>query len=178
MKVTEEMATRAALAHNAGRPTSTCITIGEAERIVEAALSSYDGMERIPIDKLSYHFGVSLEKALAAQADIGYMYRELASGNAVRPTRGVEILAARLADDSTRPMHPFHFEEDGANLFHPGITTREYLAAHAPVDLACAVTSYGASFPQDDKGRAAFFAVWSMLRYEYADAMLSEGKNP
>jgi len=53
---------------------------------------------------------------------------------------------------------------------------REYLAAHAPVDYEMARHAYGSAMPSGDEGRAAFFAIWSMLRYEYADAMLSEGK--
>ena len=36
-------------------------------------------MERVPVDKLAFCFGVSIEKALKAQGDIGFMYRELAS---------------------------------------------------------------------------------------------------
>lgn len=52
---------------------------------------------------------------------------------------------------------------------------RDQLAAHAPVDFMAAHQTYGRELNlNSDQERAAFFAVWALLRYEYADAMLHE----
>lgn len=57
-----------------------------------------------------------------------------------------------------------------------GMTLRDYFAAHAPVDFSYAMDVYGgrkiSKLPTTDEERAVFFAVWTLLRYEYADAML------
>lgn len=62
-----------------------------------------------------------------------------------------------------------------------GITLRDYFAAHAPVDFQMALQVFGAQDINltDDETRAAFFAIWAMLRTEYADAMIAaRSKNP
>lgn len=60
---------------------------------------------------------------------------------------------------------------------HPGMTLRDYFAAKAPVTFDVVTLAYGGepSITQD-VDRAAFFAVWAMLQYEYADAMIAAGK--
>lgn len=62
--------------------------------------------ERIPVSMLAKHFKVSVEQAQAAQDDIGFMYRELASASTSTghyPTRQQikEALDAQDADTST-----------------------------------------------------------------------------
>lgn len=59
--------------------------------------------------------------------------------------------------------------------FQEGMTLRDYFAAHAPVSFEMACQCWGDHSPQtDDRARASFAAVWALLRYEYADAMLAE----
>lgn len=66
---------------------------------------------------------------------------------------------------SPGPIHP--------NASNGGMTLRDYFAAHAPVSYEAARHVYGGDgMWNDDCSRAAFFAVWTMLRYEYADAMI------
>lgn len=56
-----------------------------------------------------------------------------------------------------------------------GMTLRDYFAAKAPVDFGMAVAVWGDDqlALHDDRTRAAFLAVWAMLRYEWADATLA-----
>ena len=55
-----------------------------------------------------------------------------------------------------------------------GMTLREHFAANAPIDSHAAGAAYGGPIDwHSDSDRAAFFAVWAMLRFEYADAMLA-----
>jgi hypothetical protein len=63
----------------------------------------------------------------------------------------------------------------------PGMTLRDYFATQAPIDLSDARRicgfSEGASMLVDSQ-RATLWAVLSMTRYEYADAMLAEKSKP
>ena len=59
------------------------------------------------------------------------------------------------------------------------MSLRDYFAAHAPITLEDVLAVGGwrdATVLQEDVGRAAVFAVWSGLRYEYADQMLEARK--
>jgi hypothetical protein len=60
----------------------------------------------------------------------------------------------------------------------PGMTLRDYFAANAPIEYAQACFIYGSQIPHDDEGRSAFYACWTMLRYEWADFMLAERERP
>ncbi|WP_404291476.1 hypothetical protein ACD578_05215 [Microvirga sp. RSM25] len=55
-----------------------------------------------------------------------------------------------------------------------GMTLRDYLAAHAPISFEMAAQVFGDVPPFNDANRAAFLAVWALVRYEYADQMLRE----
>lgn len=70
---------------------------------------------------------------------------------------------------------PFVFNDGQADVAVYGMRLRDYFATHAPVSLADAVTVFG-TYPDmnSDTERAAFMSVWSLLRYEYADAMLAQ----
>ncbi len=60
---------------------------------------------------------------------------------------------------------------------NPGMTLRDYFAAHAPISVTEALKAYGgASMPTTDAGRLAFMDTWAFLRYEYADAMIAMSK--
>lgn len=77
-------------------------------------------------------------------------------------------------DKDTRapPAFPSNYGPDGY-----GLTKREYFAAHAPISSADALRCYGGStMPTDDAGRTAFMDTWAFLRFEYADAMILQGK--
>lgn len=56
-----------------------------------------------------------------------------------------------------------------------GDQLRDHFALHAPIGFAVAVSAYGQQ-PDltDELDRTTFFAVWSALRYEWADQMLAE----
>jgi hypothetical protein len=60
------------------------------------------------------------------------------------------------------------------------ISLRDYFAAQAPIDAKMVLAVWGdeslAGPPSDDRARASFMAVWALLRYEYADAMLEHRK--
>lgn len=60
-----------------------------------------------------------------------------------------------------------------------GMTLRDYFAAKAPVAFGMAVAVWGDDqlALHDDRTRAAFLAVWAMLHYEWADAMLAARGN-
>lgn len=83
-----------------------------------------------------------------------------------------------MADKDGGPAFPLDAYK-GLGPWH-GMTLRDYYAAHAPVDVKMALVAWGdpklAGPPSDDEGRAAFMAVWALLRYDYADAMLEERK--
>jgi len=70
-----------------------------------------------------------------------------------------------------------HETQDGSwnQTFESGMSLRDYFAAHSPVDYLAAMAVHGGR-PNlnNDHERAAFFAVWALMRREYADAMLSE----
>jgi hypothetical protein len=55
-------------------------------------------------------------------------------------------------------------------------TLRDFIAIDAPIDYEVVKTAYGTSIPSNDIDRAAFFAAWALLRYEFADAMLDQKK--
>lgn len=84
-----------------------------------------------------------------------------------------------MPKDDGGAAFPISREQEG--WYREGMTLRDYLAAHAPVGATMALAVWGkdsqlAGPPADDKARAAFMAVWALLRYEYADAMLAERK--
>lgn len=56
------------------------------------------------------------------------------------------------------------------------MTVRDYLAAHAPVELGTVLKVYGDENADLflDNVRASYMAILAMVRYEYADAMLTE----
>ena len=56
------------------------------------------------------------------------------------------------------------------------MTVRDYLAAHAPVELGTMLEVYGDENADLflDNVRASYMAILAMARYEYADAMLTE----
>lgn len=62
----------------------------------------------------------------------------------------------------------------GQQVYATGMTLRDWFAGQAPVTFEVAMLAYGRE-PHilQDADRAAFFAVWAMLRYDYADAMLA-----
>lgn len=73
----------------------------------------------------------------------------------------------------------FPISRESEERFNGGMSLRDYFAAHAPVDAKMALAVWGkdanlAGPPADDAARAAFMAVWALLRYEYADAMVAE----
>lgn len=61
-----------------------------------------------------------------------------------------------------------------------GMSLRDWFAATAPVDLRGALLACGFTDSQiglmSGENRAVVFAVMSVMRYEYADAMLSARK--
>lgn len=62
-----------------------------------------------------------------------------------------------------------------------GMTLREYLIAHSPIDFACASQAYAMTFGHqpdlgNDDDRRAFFSTWAMMRAEIADAQLREAR--
>ena len=62
----------------------------------------------------------------------------------------------------------------GNNVFATGANLRDWFAAQAPITFEVVMLTYGGEpHITQDVDRAAFFAVWAMLRYEYADAMLA-----
>lgn len=83
--------------------------------------------------------------------------------------------------------------EDGSPAFacaaengqQPGMSLREYYAAHAPISLRDAVEAFGEdpdhlSSLQDDSIRVGVFEMLAALRLEYADAMIlaENGESP
>ena len=56
-----------------------------------------------------------------------------------------------------------------------GMSLKDYFMAHAPVTFEMAIQAYGAT-PNlcADMERRCFFAVWCLLRKEYAEQMLDE----
>ena len=75
------------------------------------------------------------------------------------------------------PAQPIQHFPDGSAIVQEqgGMTLRDYFADNAPIDYRAALDCWGADTPlsKDDATRASFFAVWAMLRYEWADAMLA-----
>ncbi|WP_191569165.1 hypothetical protein [Paracoccus yeei] len=62
----------------------------------------------------------------------------------------------------------------GKSVFATGANLRDWFAAHAPITFDVVMLVYGGEpHITQDADRAAFFAVWTMLQYEYADAMLA-----
>lgn len=69
------------------------------------------------------------------------------------------------------PLHPGIMPDWTAST---GMSLRDYFAAQAPITFEVVMLTYGGEpHITQDADRAAFFAVWTMLRYEYADAMLA-----
>lgn len=71
----------------------------------------------------------------------------------------------------------FPFPGGTFSLAQPGMSLRDWFAGQAPITFGDAAVAYGRmpNFNQGDE-RAAFFAVWTRLRYEHADAMLAARK--
>ena len=64
-----------------GNPKTMIVSeaISEIKRLRAATDRPCGGnMERVPLEKLAKHFRVSLADAEAAQADLGFLYREVA----------------------------------------------------------------------------------------------------
>lgn len=57
------------------------------------------------------------------------------------------------------------------------VSTRDFFASTAPITFGDVVKVYG-SVPDvgNDLTRACFFSVWSLMKFEYADAMMAERK--
>lgn len=62
-----------------------------------------------------------------------------------------------------------HFEQYGMSL-------RDWYAGRAPIGFNMVCKVWGSDDPAltEDPTRAGFFAVWAMLCFEWADAMLAE----
>lgn len=73
------------------------------------------------------------------------------------------------------PAFPSTRKVGSVELADGGMTLRDYFAAKAPVDFGMVAALWGDDqiSLHDDRTRAAFIAVWAMLRYEWADAMLA-----
>lgn len=60
------------------------------------------------------------------------------------------------------------------------MTRRAYYAAHAPITLETVCLAFGSDPKLTELGRdatrASFMAVWALMRFEYADAMLRQEK--
>lgn len=57
----------------------------------------------------------------------------------------------------------------------PGMALHDWFAGHAPITLADALAIGGwDEVPHHDADRAAVWAVYALLRFEYADAMMAE----
>ncbi|PJN96852.1 hypothetical protein CNY89_00135 [Amaricoccus sp. HAR-UPW-R2A-40] len=66
---------------------------------------------------------------------------------------------------------------EGSGLYpDPGMSMRDWFAGNAPVTAENVTYAMGSTIwdLSSESGRAAFFAVMALLRYEYADAMLAE----
>lgn len=61
----------------------------------------------------------------------------------------------------------------GNQVYAQGMSLRDWFAGQSPVTFDVVIRVYGGEpHLTTDADRAAFFAVWTMLQYEYADAML------
>lgn len=71
---------------------------------------------------------------------------------------------------------------DGNSYDHPksGMSLRDYYIANNPIDFSIAVRAWGSRDGDvnftDDQTRAGFFAVWALIRVEFADAMIKARK--
>ena len=80
--------------------------------------------------------------------------------------------------DTNPPAFPRSYQADG----HNGMSLRDWFAGQAPVTLFDAAVACGwsaidaADMPRDDY-RATLWAVMTLMRYEYADAMLAARTN-
>ena len=79
---------------------------------------------------------------------------------------------------SAFPLNATNDATPGAFCPDPGMTLRDYFAAQAPVTLfdaamSCGWDSLAAANMGQDSYRATLWAVMTLMRYEYADAMLS-----
>ncbi|RKQ70157.1 hypothetical protein [Oceanibaculum indicum] len=71
------------------------------------------------------------------------------------------------------PVHPDVRLDDHES--YAGMSLRDYFAVHAPITFDQTLLVWGGDVAlSKDPDRASFFAVWSLLRYQYADAMLTE----
>jgi len=75
-------------------------------------------------------------------------------------------------------MTIYHSHDEA--VAYNGMSLRDYLAAHSPIDFAFAMRIFGwspdngPSSLTNEADRVSFLAVWAALRYEYADEMLSQ----
>lgn len=78
--------------------------------------------------------------------------------------------------------------------FENGMSLRDYHAAHCPISMSEAYGIWSGQRPSNDPGnigyrdslmsmglrsgseRAGFFEWWALMRFEYADAMISAGR--
>lgn len=65
---------------------------------------------------------------------------------------------------------------DGQSVSFFGMTVRDYFMAHAPFDIGHAAQMLGLDFDQlgTDTNRAMAMGILTLMRREYADAMLKE----
>lgn len=92
----------------------------------------------------------------------------------------LDEIQARAALDGGS-IFPIAYKVDGEEVQTDGMTMRAYLVAHSPITYEVAVRCFFAAnerMPaiENDADRASFFAVWSMLRAEFAEAQLAAMK--
>lgn len=96
-------------------------------------------------------------------------------------TRPAAIGCARsmiaLTKMVSQPRRRFSFGRRWPPALLPGMSLRDYYAAHAPISIdnaaaACGWTNLNHAEPTQDSVRAMIWAVMTLMRYEYADAML------
>lgn len=68
------------------------------------------------------------------------------------------------------------YEKGFEKLGQEGMSLRDYFASKSPITFDHIKMVYGDDNPEmsDDLTRKVIFGLWSMMNYEYADAMLAE----
>ncbi|MCK5612082.1 hypothetical protein KAR91_59980 [Candidatus Pacearchaeota archaeon] len=66
-------------------------------------------------------------------------------------------------------------KDEGGSVFPNGLTKREYFAAHAPITLEDA-EKYLFSTGVKETKFGLILSILADLRFDYADAMIAEGK--
>ena len=77
----------------------------------------------------------------------------------------------------SQPRRRFSFGRRRPPALPPGMSLRDYYAAHAPISMddaaiACGWSDLNHAVPTQDSVRTTIWAVMTLMRYEYADAML------